>query len=193
MIYIKKHEEPEWLTKFKRNNPQATYDSAKFKSYISLLNETLLKEQKYLCAYCCGKIDTNNSHNEHIEPRNPGKYVSNKSLDYGNIVASCYGFQGEKTCGMKKANVYDETKFISPLNPECENAFKYLPNGKMEGDTYTIELLNLNSYRLCEAREAVYNTLAELDENAIRLIYSEDEEEFAPFMNVVKWYLKNLK
>jgi uncharacterized protein (TIGR02646 family) len=191
MIYIEKHEEPEWLAEFKQNNPQATYDSKEFKPYISRLNEVLVKEQKHLCAYCCGKIDTNKSHNEHIEPRNPGKYASNKSLDYRNIVASCYGFQGDKTCGMKKANGYDETQFISPLNPECENVFKYLPNGKMEGDTYTIDLLNLNSYRLRKAREAVYNTLAELDENTIKLIYSESEEVLTPFMNVIKWYLKN--
>jgi ferritin-like protein len=59
MIYIEKHEEPEWLAEFKQNNPQATYDSKEFKPYISRLNEVLVKEQKHLCAYCCGKIDTN--------------------------------------------------------------------------------------------------------------------------------------
>lgn len=47
----------------------------------------------------------------------------------------------------------------------------------MEGDYYTINLLNLNSYRLKEARKAVYGILESLDTETIRLIYSEDNEQ----------------
>ena len=74
---------------------------------------------------------------------------------------------------------------------ECEKRFRYYANGAMEGDTYTIELLNLNSYRLKKAREAVYETIMGLDEATIRLIYDESSDEREPFFNVVKWYLKN--
>lgn len=190
MIYIEKQKEPEWLREFKRKNPGADYDSDNFTEHRQELKRELLREQKYLCAYCCCKIDMEKSHNEHIEPRHPKNGVSNKSLDYQNLVASCYGFQGEKTCGFKKENEYDEEQFVSPLDIECEDRFKYYPNGTIEGDTYTIELLNLNSYRLKKAREAVYETIAELDEETIRLIYDEDSEKLEPFMNVVKWYLK---
>lgn len=190
MIYIEKQKEPEWLREFKRRNPGADYDSDNFAEHKQELKRELLREQKYLCAYCCCKIDMEKSHNEHIEPRHPKNGVSNKSLDYQNLVASCYGFQGEKTCGFKKENEYDEEQFVSPLDIECEDRFKYYPNGTIEGDTYTIELLNLNSYRLKKAREAVYETIAELDEETIRLIYDEDSEKLEPFMNVVKWYLK---
>lgn len=60
----------------------------------------------------------------------------------------------------------------------------------MEGDYYTINLLNLNSYRLKEARKAVYGILESLDTETIRLIYSEDNEQLEQFMNVVRWYIK---
>lgn len=106
------------------------------------------------------------------------------------MVASCYGFQGEETCGSKKGNDYDEGQFISPLNQECEDVFQYLPNGKIEGDTYTIDLLNLNSYKLRKAREAVYKTLLDMDEQTIRLVYDDNEEQLPPFTNVIRWYLK---
>ena len=92
--------------------------------------------------------------------------------------------------GPKKENDYDEKKFIFPLNPVCEDIFSYFPNGVIDGDVYTTELLNLNSHRLKQAREAIYNTIQELDEELIRLIYPEDGEKLPPFINVVKWYIK---
>lgn len=190
MIYIDKQEEPGWLAEFKKKHPKATYDSKEFKPYISRLNEDLVKEQKYICAYCCCEINTETSHNEHIEPRHPKTYASKRSLDYSNLVASCYGFQGAKTCGPQKENDYDEKQFISPLNPACEDKFSYFPNGVIDGDDYTIKLLNLNSYRLKRAREAIYTTIQELDEETIHLIYQDDGDKLSPFINVVKWYIR---
>jgi len=152
----------------------------------------LVKEQKYICAYCCCEIDEESAHNEHIEPRHPRVGVSKRSLDYNNIVASCYGFAGDETCGAKKENEYDETRFVSPLDSECEANFSYNPNGHMEGDEYTIELLNLNSYKLKQAREAVYRTIMYMDKKDIELIYCDYENEsLQPFINVIRWYLKN--
>ncbi|MBE5965286.1 MAG: hypothetical protein E7252_10290 [Lachnospira sp.] len=113
-------------------------------------------------------------------------------MDYNNIVASCYGFAGDETCGAKKENEYDETRFVSPLDSECEANFSYNPNGHMEGDEYTIELLNLNSYKLKQAREAVYRTIMYMDKKDIELIYCDYENEsLQPFINVIRWYLKN--
>lgn len=193
MIYIKKGTEPEWLVEFKRKHPHANYDSKEFNGYRKQLKEILIKEQKGLCAYCCGKITMDSSHNEHIEPRNPGTFVSKKSLDYNNIVASCKGFKGDETCGKHKKNVYDEDKFISPLNPECEDKFTYYPDGIMDGDDYTTELLHLNSYELREARKAVYKQLLYFDKEMIEQIFlDESSEEREPFVNVAKWYVKTL-
>ncbi len=60
----------------------------------------------------------------------------------------------------------------------------------IDGDVYTTKLLNLNSHRLKQAREAIYRTIQELDEELIRCIYPDDVEKLSPFINVVKWYIK---
>lgn len=191
MIYIQKEEEPEWLKEFKKKYPRANYDSPEFSKHRKPLKEILIREQRGLCAYCCGRIHMENSHNEHIEPRNPGTYTSKKSLDYFNIVASCQGYKGDKTCGPHKDNDYDEEKFISPLTPECEGKFVYFPDGTIEGDDYTIKLLHLDSYELNKAREATYRQLLKLDTDMIKQIYlNDDGEELVPFVNVIRWYIK---
>lgn len=166
MIYIKKNTEPEWLTEYKRRNPTATYDSESFSGYREQLRKELVKEQHNLCAYCCCQISDDKAHNEHIEPRNPRNGSSTKTLDYSNIVASC---NNADRCGAKKGNDYEVSEFISPLNPECEDTFIYYPDGEMEGNDYTIGLLNLNSYELKEARKAVYHTLSKLDKGTIEM------------------------
>ncbi len=41
--------------------------------------------------------------------------------------------------------------------------FTYYPDGIVEGNQYTIDLLNLNAYELREARKAVYKTIMSLN------------------------------
>lgn len=186
MLYIQKENEPQFLSDFKRRYPQKDYDSDEFAEHRSTLKKILIKEQKGVCAYCCGRITEEKSHNEHIEPRHPGKYVSNRTLDYTNIIASC---NNVRTCGNKKGNDYDENKFVSPLDENCEDKFTYYPDGEIEGDDYTIELLNLNDYELKNARKAVFKALQFLDKDTIQMIYmNEEEEEYQPYYDVIKWY-----
>ncbi len=188
MIYIEKSEEPAWLSEFKKHNPTATYDSESFLRHRGRLREELVSEQHCLCAYCCRHISNDQTHNEHIEPRHPKKGVSLRSLDYSNIVASC---NNKNTCGNRKKNEYDSEAFVSPLRPECEDVFTYYPDGAVEGNPYTIDLLNLNEYELKEARKAVYRTIKDLDKETIELIYCQEEEELPAYYNVIKWFLKN--
>lgn len=191
MLYIRKDSEPEWLKKFRKTHPSAEYSSKAFDEYKAALKSQLLKEQKYLCAYCCGRIDMKHSHNEHIEPQNPGRYTSRRSLDYTNIVASCMGFKGGKTCGKHKENDYNPAQFISPLQADCEDFFKYYPDGTMNGDDYTIELLNLNFYELKNARRAVYRQLQNMDRETIEEVFLQESSDMKePFTNVIKWYAK---
>ena len=189
MIYIIKEDEPDFLLEFKRKNPKGTYDSKEFQPYRSELTKFLLKEQKGICAYCCGRIKNGNVHNEHIEPRHPGTFTSKRSLDYTNLVASCNTL---RTCGTKKENDYDETRFVSPLNPDCEDKFTYYPNGTIEGDSYTIDLLNLNDYELREARKAVYKKLQGLNRDMIEMVYVNNQEEYPVYYDVIKWYMNTL-
>ena len=191
MIYIEKIREPDWLVDFKKKHPNADYSSEEFKQYREELKDVLVKEQKCLCAYCCCKIKNETSHNEHIEPQNlksGGK--SKRTLDYLNIVASCNSSKGEITCGKAKENEYDENKFVSPLNPDCENMFSYLPDGTVTGNDYTIGLLNLNAKALVEARKSLYKQLSYLDKKEIQEIYCQSEDDLYPFTNVIRYYLK---
>lgn len=186
MIQIHKKEPPELLVDFIRKNPSATYDSDSFKPLRIMLREHLLKEQKYLCAYCCCSINTDSSHNEHIEPQKQGGIQSKRSLDYCNIVASC---NKKNTCGRHKGNIYDEKLFISPLSPECNDRFSYDPNGFICGDQYTIDLLNLNDYQLRSARKAVFRTIMEMEQEDIELVFCSDPDVYCSFYNIIQWYL----
>ncbi|MCI9149658.1 MAG: TIGR02646 family protein [Lachnospiraceae bacterium] len=190
MLHIQKGEEPKFLIDFKRRYPSKTYESKEFQEYRAPLNEVLRNEQKGLCAYCCGRVTKHRSHNEHIEPQHPGKYSSHRSLDYQNIVASC---NNQRTCGIKKENDYDAKRFISPLNDLCENNFTYHLDGSIDGDIYTIDLLNLDDYELKNARKAVVRSLQSLSKEDILKIYmNEDGDEYPAFFNVIKWYWHTL-
>ncbi|MDO4554254.1 MAG: retron system putative HNH endonuclease [Lachnospiraceae bacterium] len=191
MIHIQKGREPQWLKDYKEKNPQSDYDTESFQPFHSKLREKLVEEQNSLCAYCCKRIHPETSHNEHIEPRHPKNRTSRKTLDYSNIVASC---NQKKTCGSKKGNEYDESKFVSPLQPECEKVFSYYPDGIIDGDDYTISLLNLNDSELRGARRAVYKSLMKMDYETIKLVYCQPEqEELPPFYNVIQWYLSTVE
>lgn len=190
MLHIKKGQEPQFLTDFKKKHPSKTYGSKEFQEYRVPLNAALRKEQKGLCAYCCSRIDGSKSHNEHVEPQHPGTFSSFRTLDYANMVASC---NCPKTCGIKKGNAYVKEQFVSPLDENCENQFTYYFDGMMEGNRYTIDLLNLNAYRLRRARNAVMKSLQGLDKEMISVIYmDEDTEEYPAFYNVIKWYWNTL-
>lgn len=190
MLHIKKGDEPQFLLDFKKKYPKKDYDSKEFIEHRPVLKSVLIKEQKGLCAYCCGRITEEKSHNEHIEPRHPGKYVSDKSLEYTNIVASC---NNPETCGNKKGNSYDVKQFISPLDETCEDKFTYYPSGKITGDEYTIGLLNLNAYKLKNARKSVIRELQYLDKDTIEACYMNNEDEtYQPYYNVIKWFWKTL-
>lgn len=191
MLYIKKGKEPEFLLKFKKAYPTKTYGSEEFSQFRMPLNDYLRKEQKGLCAYCCARIKEKESHNEHIEPQHPGSYTSHASLDYFNMVASC---NRPRTCGNRKRNTYDKERFVSPLEENCEQMFTYYADGRMEGDPYTIDLLNLNDYELKSARRAVFKALQGLDKRTISCIYMDEGAlEYQPFLNVVKWYWNTLQ
>ena len=188
MIHIQKNNTPDFLADFVAKNPTANYDSDSFKPFYFPLREELVKEQKGLCAYCCSRITTETSHNEHIEPRNMKNGTkSRKSLDYNNIVASC---NTSSTCGSHKENEYDESRFILPLDEGCEDRFSYDPDGYMNGDEYKISLLGLNSYKLKRARKSIYKTILTMSEGDIRLIYCSDKEQYWPYSNVIFWFLK---
>ena len=53
-----RNREPRELSEYRDTTPDATYDDLRCKVQI---RQSLVDEQGYICAYCMGKIDVNDS------------------------------------------------------------------------------------------------------------------------------------
>ena len=119
-IQKKSENEPASLKKFKRKNPKACYDDLeKFNRYDirQEIREACTKEQFYLCAYCCQRINgtQQDTVNEHVEAQ---QLAPKRTLDFTNLVASCTtNGQCDKAHG-------SEALPLTPLMPDCEQEFK---------------------------------------------------------------------
>lgn len=163
MIYIRKNKEPESVVKWKKKfkniyGSRPKYDDIQQKKEKSVLKESLMQEQKYVCCYCCTHLTSDKAHIEHFRPQN---VYPDLSLEYKNLFASCQGEkQLKKNCGHAKKNQFDEKLMISPLDETCEQHFVYQIDGMIEPSDpddeaarYTIRVLALDDKRLCKARE----------------------------------------
>ena len=56
MIVIKRGKEPNSLLKFRKENPDADYESDMPTNVLKDIREQMWEEQKCLCAYCMKKI-----------------------------------------------------------------------------------------------------------------------------------------
>ncbi len=166
MKRITRKNEPDFWIKYKRSHPRELYSDldktvtgTEIRRY---LRQYLLNSQNGLCAYCCRRIEMDNSLNEHIKPQ---LYYPDQSMIYENIIVSCKSVGTDVTCGNRKGHEYDEKLFVSPLEPDCEEKFIFYPNGQVEGSNeqgkYTCQILNLNAYELQRARRAQYKVCAD--------------------------------
>lgn len=158
MRRIDKLNEPMSLTQFKLNNLSLKYiDLANGHENVRIdIRQSCVNEQFFLCAYCCDRITTITSHNEHIIPQN-SLLGNNLTLDYDNIVASC---QTNNNCGHKKGNSLIN---LTPLMIECENEVIFQLNGKITHTTpraqETINILNLRNKGLENKRKQVIDII----------------------------------
>lgn len=197
MIYIDRSDnDPDFWRKYRQKNASAAYNDLEGSDegilVRTLLREHNVKQQHYLCAYCCRRIETDGAHslNEHIRPQGQSKFQKH-SMDYGNIIACC---QTEETCSAAKKNQYDENLFISPLDEDCEMHFSFGSNGEVfpesERGEYTINLLNLNSYRLKQARAAQYKACTyygSAEEIHNLLLLPDIENKLAQFADMIRY------
>lgn len=165
MKYIQKTAEPAEFAQWKKDNPGATYYTlhSKAQKQKKVLQDSLLKEQGYICCYCERQISANNSHIEHFKPKGNPLYA-NLQLDYNNLHCSCNGNPGKRKtnfCGGAKEDDYS-SDLISPTEVDCASHFKYRIDGSMypanpndKRALYTISLLNLNFAFLRSQRKAV--------------------------------------
>jgi len=151
------------LTKNKRN-----------KTCKELIQQHILEEQQYLCAYCERKIENNPEviHIEHIKPR---LHYPQEVCNYNNLIISCNGNQcpdvkqadypeGQiHSCGHHpaKGNDFDEAKFLNPVElADISDYFSYqIDEGCIVASekeaikaNYMIELLNLDNHYLNKGR-----------------------------------------
>ncbi|MDT9181948.1 retron system putative HNH endonuclease [Limnospira sp. PMC 289.06] len=183
------------------------------------VKEHLLKEQGFLCCYTGILIDTENSHIEHLKPysicRNEKNY---EDVNYFNLVTAYPGRnyksqedendeddelnqpskknKNSKKCPFgahAKENWYERDNFVTPLQLDCEDRFKFDDFGKVQATNHqdtaaqiTIEKLVLNHQRLIDLRkaaidEAIFPIDIELDASDIQKIanglYSQKNEE----------------
>jgi len=199
MLKINKKNEPEFLLEYKRKNAPKTWNDYDKDIKDSLKEFILGKEQEEYCSYCQRTIYSNDeAHIEHIQPRD--KYPK-LFQDYNNIIISC---NEKHTCGMNKGNDYDDN-FI---NPVLDNPNEYLDFNLANGEIlpkytqeetlsykrakYTIEILNLNHYKLKEARKNLIDILQVYKENY------DDYNEYLQFFlddkhsfpSLIKYYMQ---
>lgn len=118
----------------------------------NLRQHILEKEQNNLCIYCECYLDVDNSHIEHLKPKE--KYKS-LTFEYNNLAVSCEGLclKGDSTdkkrhrCGHKKDNLFDESKFLNPT--VVENIRDYF--GYMESKKDCFEIISSNKDKIKSA------------------------------------------
>jgi len=164
MRTIIKGTEPPDLTVWKGRNPHKKYKDLVGTEEGKIIRATIrdysLKEQFYLCAYCCQRIeDIDACHNEHVEAQSQNP---RRTLDFSNIVASC---NTPEQCGDAHKSKYLP---LTPLTAECETELRFKISGRVEGlsdqANVTIQVLNLgdhekNNRALIEKRKQLSNAL----------------------------------
>lgn len=168
-----------------------TYDDIPH-SLKLILNDSLLKEQGYLCAYCMSRISQNNMSVEHWKPRHPNINDTTLSarqkeeyrqleINYKNMLAVCPGNEGQPApkqhCDRKKRNLnlsYNPSRAAD--HPKLR--IFYIRNTgeiKSEDPIFNEEInniLNLNCEKLKNNRldviDHIFSALDKLEQNANR-------------------------
>lgn len=151
---IRKSAEPKEWTKYK-NIPGVQF------SGIPALQESLYREQGYLCAYCERRIpvrDKMSTEDHRIEHWHCRDKYPDEVFSYGNLLMCCpgqIGGGGESHCDVRKGNDVIEW---SPLKKECTDSIRYSSDGTIlssnaRWDKELNEKLNLNHEILKRNRE----------------------------------------
>jgi uncharacterized protein (TIGR02646 family) len=213
MKYIEKGEEPGAFTEWKKkpDNLQRTWKSFRRTKAKNQLLQALLEEQGYICCYCCSSITKENCHIEHLKPQNEDE---KSRFEYKNLMVSCQGEDEDKPsipvhCGHQKQGWYDKNLFVSPLEPNCAEFFKYSSSGeilptdnldKKAASETTIEKLALNIRKLQRMRKKAIDAellnIEDLNEAEIQQLIKaygipDINGQYTPFCTAIIYLLKN--
>jgi len=172
MKCIEKGQEPLSLSAFREKEQQAnihpSYGNLD-KGIINDLNDSLLKEQGYLCCYCMEEISLKSLRREHFLPQSRFK---TEELNYFNIFAACNFSNGlppeQQHCDIKKGNLLIP-KYL--LDSKCSDYFRYNRSGEIlpYGDFKRYKDYDDNFHKLNAEQKAVLSTIEILNLNAERL------------------------
>lgn len=160
MIVVRREKEPNSLLQFRKQYPDADYETDIPTNVLKDIREQMWEEQRHLCAYCMRKIDSPVMERiEHCRPRHPQDEVEHDkkaTLDFKWMLGVCYGnslLRGvkpeDKTCDAHRGNT---ELTINPFDEVSVRKIKYKTDGSIYSDDVEInkdvtETLNLN----CEA------------------------------------------
>lgn len=177
MLEIHKDETPGFFKDWVEDNQK---HGQQLKEFI------LQKEQQQVCCYCeKGITSHNDSHIEHIRPRDKFPQLKN---NYQNLVVSCIT---PGRCGNAKGNKFNK-HFIVPTEENPEEYLTYSPNGEIRAidnnkkATVTIEILNLNAPRLVGARRTLFIRLNDMKET-----FTTFQEYFNEYPTFIKYFKDN--
>lgn len=167
MLKVNKEQEPEFLLEYKRKySPKAWTDYNKDNIRSKLKENILVLEQEEYCPYCEKRIYDDEGHIDHIKPRD---LYPKEFQNYNNLIISC---DEKNSCGKYKGNKYNNN-FIDPVTDNPNDYFSYnlasgevIPKNNDENSNeyirarYTIDVLNLNSYELRNARMNLVDMLS---------------------------------
>ncbi|MBZ9633336.1 retron system putative HNH endonuclease [Clostridium sp. FP1] len=173
MLKVNKGNEPDFLARYKKkHSPKQWNDYDKDDIRNKIKGNILKLEQEEYCPYCEQRIHKNDdSHIEHIKPRD---IYPKEFQNYSNLLVSC---NEKNSCGKYKDNKYGEC-FINLVIDDPQDYFDYIiangeitPRIKAEDSIeykkaiYTINLLNLNSNELKNARANLIDMLSVYKDN----------------------------
>ncbi|MEH2308130.1 retron system putative HNH endonuclease [Nostoc sp.] len=211
MKYIKKGAGPESFTVWKNlanKDWQPSWENFS-KPQKTDVHNSLLQEQGFICCYCGRRINTDDSHLEHLKPRTTYPQLA---LEYTNILASCQKDTVPKEplhCGKEKDKWHDEHLFVSPLDINCAEFFRYTDDGQVLATNnlekqlpaeITIDKLGLNINKLKDLRAKalepileIINTITEEDRQDLILGFSETDFQgyYEEFCAAIIYLLKN--
>ncbi|TAE76242.1 MAG: TIGR02646 family protein [Bacteroidetes bacterium] len=164
------------IQKNKKEPIELTEDKKVFNSFESLsgeakkaVQEALLDEQGYICAYCMQRISTErnkklNKPRIEIEHYLPQQTYPNEVLNYQNMLGVCNGnINNTLHCDKTMNGKSDGTiilKKLNPLDKNCEKLIAYQKDGKIISKNNDIDvendlnqILNLNHTQLCQNRK----------------------------------------
>lgn len=161
MIVVQRGKEPNNLLAFRKQNPDADYETDMPTDVLKDVRKQMWEEQGHLCAYCMKKIDDPREVRvEHCRPRHPQNELEHDkkaTLDFKWMLGVCYGNSLKKgvkfedtTCDAHKGNT---ELTVNPFDEMSVRKIKYKADGSIYSDDADINkdvtvTLNLNCQAL---------------------------------------------